>query len=1084
MIDARREAAPALVGIVPDPTQARAMAHRGPLLRILGGPGTGKTTLALEIVADRVARGELSAEQVLLLSATRRGAANLRSRVTTRLGSTTREPLARTFSSFGFGILRRAAVADDRPTPRLLTGAEQDAILKELLAGHRANPHRAPAWPEPLLGALATRGFRDELRDLLMRAVEHGLDAVDLAELGVRHNRPEWVAGAAVLDEYDQVTALSRPGAYDPAWILTAAADALEWDPAALDALVSEIRLIVIDDTQEVTTPGARLVRLLARGGIPLVLLGDPDAAVQGFRGADPTFIASTWADCGPGETVVLGTGHRVPAEIHAYAARAVGVVAALGGARQRVVAPSRAGGALEVHVFRSGAQEAAYVADVLRRAHLLDGLAWSDMAVLVRGRARAQTVRRVLEAANVPTSDAEAGLALRDESAVRAVMTVYEIALRSHSGGASEVGVSEAGASEVGVSEVDVVEAGADPVEAGADPVEVAMVGPTSEEAIDLLTSPFGEADAVTVRRLRRTLRRRALDDGLAAPADRLIADALTNPGRLVGIGPHGGGARRIARMLGAATGALRDPAVNAQEVLWAIWAAADVAAAWRANALGGGRIGLRCDRHLDAMVALFAAAETFADEFPGHGPAPFLDHVLGQDVAVDSIVPRSPDNDAVALVTPHAAAGRQWRLVAVVGVQEGSWPNLRPRGSLLGSEALVDGLKGRDSAPRAALSALRHDEARLFYVGLTRATDRVLVSAVRSDDEQASPFLDLIEGPPSDGLGGAVRAFTEVGDPMTLVGVVGRHRRALVEDPTRGDDAAVLATLAEAGVRGADPSSWWAMRAVSDSRPRRDPAAPVRVSPSSLGTFGECQLRWFLQASGGEGPSIGSAAVGTLIHEVLAECGDADLATLDATLTTKWARLGLPTGWIDRRKRAESGDMLMQAEAYAHHARAEGWDRVGAEVPMEVRVGRATVAGTVDRLERHPNGTVRVVDYKTGSRKPTKAEVETVPQLGAYQLAVTGGSFADVGTASGGAALVQLGKAGTGPPTKVAQRVQIQRPLDEAQDPLWATDVVADAAEAMGGAHFVARYDTDRCRVCPVTACCPIHPNGVMLT
>ena len=57
VIDARREAAPALVGIVPDPTQARAMAHRGPLLRILGGPGTGKTTLALEIVADRVARG-------------------------------------------------------------------------------------------------------------------------------------------------------------------------------------------------------------------------------------------------------------------------------------------------------------------------------------------------------------------------------------------------------------------------------------------------------------------------------------------------------------------------------------------------------------------------------------------------------------------------------------------------------------------------------------------------------------------------------------------------------------------------------------------------------------------------------------------------------------------------------------------------------------------------------------------------------------------------------------------------------------------------------------------------------------------
>ena len=337
------------------------------------------------------------------------GAANLRSRVTTRLGSTTREPLARTFSSFGFGILRRAAVADDRPTPRLLTGAEQDAILKELLAGHRANPHRAPAWPEPLLGALATRGFRDELRDLLMRAVEHGLDAVDLAELGVRHNRPEWVAGAAVLDEYDQVTALSRPGAYDPAWILTAAADALEWDPAALDALVSEIRLIVIDDTQEVTTPGARLVRLLARGGIPLVLLGDPDAAVQGFRGADPTFIASTWADCGPGETVAWHRPSCPRRNPRVCRARSRCRCRPRRGAPARCRAESSRWGPRGPRV-PVGAQEAAYVADVLRRAHLLDGLAWSDMAVLVRGRARAQTQRRVLEAANVPTSDAEAG--------------------------------------------------------------------------------------------------------------------------------------------------------------------------------------------------------------------------------------------------------------------------------------------------------------------------------------------------------------------------------------------------------------------------------------------------------------------------------------------------------------------------------------------------------------------------------------------------------------------------------------------------------------------------------------------------
>ena len=71
-----------------------------------------------------------------------------------------------------------------------------------------------------------------------MRAVEHGLEPADLAALGREHDRPEWVAAAEVLREYDEVTALSGPGAYDPAWILGAAADLLEDDPEALGRLV------------------------------------------------------------------------------------------------------------------------------------------------------------------------------------------------------------------------------------------------------------------------------------------------------------------------------------------------------------------------------------------------------------------------------------------------------------------------------------------------------------------------------------------------------------------------------------------------------------------------------------------------------------------------------------------------------------------------------------------------------------------------------------------------------------------------------------------------------------------------------
>jgi len=207
-----------------DAAQRAAVEATAPVVRVLGAPGTGKSTVAVERVVRAVREGT-APDACLLLSPTRVAAARLRDAVTARLGGTTTTPLGRTHQSFGFGVLREAAALAGEGAPRLLSGPEQDVILRELLAGHAAGTSPAPPWPASLEGALPTRGFRAELRDLLMRAVELGLEPDDLAALGVDHGRPEWVAGAAVLREYDQVTALSAAGAFDPAWVLAAAAD-------------------------------------------------------------------------------------------------------------------------------------------------------------------------------------------------------------------------------------------------------------------------------------------------------------------------------------------------------------------------------------------------------------------------------------------------------------------------------------------------------------------------------------------------------------------------------------------------------------------------------------------------------------------------------------------------------------------------------------------------------------------------------------------------------------------------------------------------------------------------------------------
>src|SRR5690606_10543292 len=118
-------------GVSPDPRPAAdareaALAHRGGPLVVLGAPGTGKSTLAVDLVVDRVRRDGVPPETCLVLAPTRRAAASLRAAVTARLGGTTTEPLARTPAALAFALLRQDAVLAGRPEPRLLSGAEQD----------------------------------------------------------------------------------------------------------------------------------------------------------------------------------------------------------------------------------------------------------------------------------------------------------------------------------------------------------------------------------------------------------------------------------------------------------------------------------------------------------------------------------------------------------------------------------------------------------------------------------------------------------------------------------------------------------------------------------------------------------------------------------------------------------------------------------------------------------------------------------------------------------------------------------------------------------------------------------------------
>ena len=987
--------------------QKQVIAHRGSPLLVLGEAGSGKTTTLITAVSKRISEGQ-DPNSILVITYGRHSASRLRDQIASAnpASHTVSEPIARTFHSIAFLILNDQLTNTDSSKYVLLSGAEQDAQIRELLAIDAANP-AATLWPKELIPALTTRGFAKELRDFIGRATERGSSPAELIKYADKYEQKYWPAICEFWQRYRQslalrdVTTSASVNRIDPSEIIIAAAEKLEGNQNLLDKYKKLFQTIYVDEFQESDRAQRRLLQLLS--GQELVIFADPQSAVGRFRGADPDNLLSDLEQSGIKNIIKLPTSFRIIKD-------------------------------QQVAMLSSASDEANYIAHQFRSAHLRQGVPWSQMAVILRSPgAQVSALQRAFAMNSIPVEIDAIALSLADNPAIKPIITLAQIALG-----------------------------------------QLKLIPSNWDQIEELLKSEFAGADAISIRQMRISLSKEQKGD-LTKSSTELILDALTSPTadlpweQLTPL-------KRINDLLKEVK-KVSSKSQDISDLLWSIWSNAKnyegelISSAWQQQALAGGNHGAIADQNLDALITLFEVARRFSERLPGAKAGLFIDQLLGEKILSDSITASAQRGEVVQVMTVHSAKGLQWRYVALAGMQEGSWPNLKQRGSLLGSERLVEifrhGISNPAQLDAISASGLAEDEKRLLNVAATRATEKLIITAVSQEDNQPSRYFEKF-APGEIEITQTARAITQpalVADLRRLASRASNKEEAVFAQR-------MLKTLAVNGVQRAEPKNWVGNTPISTDLPVIKSDEVLRISPSSLESFTECSLKWLLEQSGGKDADSTAQVLGTAIHVIAAQLLEQPSLSLDQLedkLKGAWSLIDMNKGWIKDYEYRRAAAML--EKFYSWNLKNKN-TLVGVEERFEFKLGNAVVSGSIDRIELTAENKYYIVDLKTGATAISYDKALDNKQLQSYQLAVVNDGFKEKleHQEVAGAELVFVGDHNA---KDAKPRPQDAVKVDE------VTAELTQIAQGMSDKSFVATIN-ERCRTCAVKSSCPIQIQG----
>lgn len=1060
----------------PDSAQLSVINHRGGSLAVLGAAGSGKTRTLQHVVASRMQAG-VDPSKILVLTFGKRAVKEFREGLAGITQSAVL-PTVGTFHSLAYSLVSH--VSGTTSGLAVLSGAEEDARIIEIIRGVRKDA--SDTWPPTISAASETRSFAREMRAVIARLKELHLTGSDLTAFGREENRPEWVVAGQIATNESEV--MNLQGTFDYSELLIQAVGA-----AADSASLRSLSHLIIDEFQEIGPLQHDLVKELTQiagrgaGLVEFIVAANPNEGIFTFRGAQTGYVDQFASDFASAETIYLNSMWRSGIQV----ARAAESVFPHGAAVPYQHFPGQSAlDRVQVQRFGSRNSRAAFVAQEIRSSHIDQQVPWRSMVVIGRATSDLPTIIRALARANVPVVVSSDDIPLIEEPAVGVLVTLLWAAL--------------------------------------------APENLSAQSVHDLIAGPLCALDASEIRRLGRALRAQDRNTPSAQLIRQLILEGTESDVALAMSGKSQSTDSDVTARITRLQGLIRELRINMAkqvplpDLLWLAWTGGKKYPHGWPEKLRHSALNHSAHAHhdLDAVMAFFDTADRFSSRGRS-GLNNFLLALREQKIPAEPVAARGMRADAVQVMTVHHSKGQQWDRVWITGLEEGIWPNLVVRGSILHPDEIT----GTGAGPGAHPFALLREERNLFYVAATRAREQVTFTCIDQGDEggdQPSRFIhDLVRiGVPDQLLTGYPRSRSSwSGLAAELRSVLANPDSthslkeaagALLHDMDSARDKISIRdkisardkVLARDKVSARDtrpavgPDTWWGLAELSRStRPVRPRAEPLHMSGSSLDSLIACPLKWFLDKEVKAQVSRNSAtAFGSIVHAVAEYVAKGqvpdNLEAMQSLINSSWRNVVYESHWQSTSELQQARDAASRFLRYhqlSDRVYVEAEQSLSAEVNVTTPTGASDtikLTGFVDRVERDPSGRLVAIDLKNMKKSVSPGKIPEHGQLGVYQLLLhkqqtpAADELPNLAASDDieptGAALVQLRVEGkTGLP-----KVQGQPAIDFEQSPTWIEQRLGEAADIIRNETFFP-IPGEECRFCSYHSVCPTKTGTV---